>query len=123
MDQKTHEYRLAQWEPIIKECRASGLPVTVWCKENDIDKQKFYYWQRRLRAAIAGETTPDAPNYQPPTVDKKQKSNIVELPMPIMEPNTIGAPIVLHIKDYILEINNNASCELINTIMMVMSRA
>ena len=25
MDQKPHEYRLSQWEPIITECKNSGM--------------------------------------------------------------------------------------------------
>ena len=84
MDQKTHEYRLSQWEPIITECKNSGLPVATWCRENNVDKQKFYYWQRRLRAAVFGETTTDAPNFKPPAVPNKKKTTIVELPTPIM---------------------------------------
>ena len=64
MDQKTHEIRLAQWKSIVKECKDSGLPVVVWCRENNVCAKKFYYWQPQLRASLSGKTTPDAPNYQ-----------------------------------------------------------
>ena len=123
MDQKIHEIRLAQWEPIIKECRASGLPIATWCRENDIPEKKFYYWQRRLRAALVGETTSDAPNFQPPTIEKKKKNSIVELPSPVITPIATIAPVVLHINGCTIEINNNATPELIATIMQGMSRA
>ena len=123
MDQKTHEYRLSQWEPIITECKNSGLPVATWCRENNVDKQKFYYWQRRLRAAVFGETTTDAPNFKPPAVPNKKKTTIVELPTPIIEPISTQASIVLHIKGCTIEVNNNVTPELIATIMQVMSHA
>ena len=121
MDQKTHEIRLAQWEPIIKECKASGLSVAAWCRENNISAKKFYYWQRRLRAALTGGTTPDAPNFQPPSVAKK--NTIVEFPTPVITPVTTIAPMGLHLNDYTVEINNDATPELITTIMKVMSYA
>ena len=121
MDQKTHEIRLAQWEPIVKECNASGLSVAAWCRENNISAKKFYYWQRRLRAALTGETTPDAPNFQPPSVAKK--NTIVELPTPVITPVTTIAPVVLHLNGYTVEINNDATPELITTIMKVISYA
>ena len=69
MDQKTHEYSLSQSEPIITECKNSGLPT------------------------------------------------------PIIEPISTQAPIVLHIKGCTIEVNNNATPELIATIMQVMSHA
>ena len=93
----------------------------AWCRENNISAKKFYYWQRRLRAALTGETTPDAPNFQPLSIAKK--NTIVELPTPIITPVTTIAPVVLHLNGYTVEINNDATPELITTIMKVISYA
>ena len=70
-----------------------------------------------------GETTIDAPNFKPPAVPNKKKTTIVELPTPIIEPISTQAPIVLHIKGCTIEVNNNATPELIATILQVMSHA
>lgn len=40
--------KLALWAGRITECRNSGQPVKMWCKENGICEQTYYKWQRRL---------------------------------------------------------------------------
>lgn len=49
MDKITHKVRCEQWTSIIKECLASGMPKTTWCREHDISDKSFFYWQRILR--------------------------------------------------------------------------
>ena len=41
--------RCEQWTSIIKECLASGMPKTTWCREHGISDKAFFYWQRILR--------------------------------------------------------------------------
>ena len=41
--------RCEQWTSIIKECLASGMPKTTWCREHGISDKSFFYWQRILR--------------------------------------------------------------------------
>ena len=40
--------KLALWAERISECRSSGMPVKAWCRENGINEQTYYKWQRRL---------------------------------------------------------------------------
>ena len=40
--------KLALWAGRISECRSSGMPVKIWCRENGINEQTYYKWQRRL---------------------------------------------------------------------------
>ena len=49
MDKITHKVRCEQWTSIIKECLASGMPKTTWCREHGISDKSFFYWQRILR--------------------------------------------------------------------------
>lgn len=49
MDKITHKVRCEQWTNIIKECLASGMNKTAWCREQGISDKSFFYWQRRLR--------------------------------------------------------------------------
>lgn len=41
MDKITHEMRLMQWVPIIRECRGSGMTVKAWCLENNVNENNF----------------------------------------------------------------------------------
>lgn len=43
------EVRIQQWTEIMRERQASGMTITAWCKDNGIDRQRYFYWQRRLR--------------------------------------------------------------------------
>ena len=49
MNKMTHKVRCEQWTSIIKECLASGMPKTTWCREHGISDKSFFYWQRILR--------------------------------------------------------------------------
>ena len=55
----TREYRLSQWLPLIKDCRNSGMKVKDWCRQNNSNEKRYYYWQRKVREA-ATESLPVA---------------------------------------------------------------
>ena len=40
--------KLALWAGRISECRNSGMAVKTWCRENGVNEQTYYKWQRRL---------------------------------------------------------------------------
>ena len=42
MDKITHKVRCEQWISIIKECLASGMPKTTWCREHGISDKAFF---------------------------------------------------------------------------------
>ena len=48
MDKITHKVRCEQWTNIIKECLASGMPKTTWCREHGISDKSFFYWQLQI---------------------------------------------------------------------------
>lgn len=38
-----------QWRRLFREHRASGLPVSVYCRRAGVPQSSFYAWRRRLR--------------------------------------------------------------------------
>jgi len=44
-----HQVRVEQWRQVIAECRSSGLPIKIWCRENAIKSSQYYYWLRVIR--------------------------------------------------------------------------
>ena len=58
MDKITHKVRCEQWTKIIKECLASGMNKTAWCREHGISDKSFFYWQRRLRCKLRSNGMP-----------------------------------------------------------------
>ncbi len=45
------EVKLAQWNALVQECMSSGLKVKDWCQQNNINKDAYYYWLRKVREA------------------------------------------------------------------------
>jgi hypothetical protein len=54
MNQKSFEL----WKQRIAERKASGLNITNWCKENNLSKHAYYYWQKRIDAIKQNTDTP-----------------------------------------------------------------
>lgn len=42
----------AEWAERIRQCRESGLTVTEWCRQNDINPKTYYYHLRKIRKEI-----------------------------------------------------------------------
>jgi len=116
MDKITHEMRIMQWTPIIRECRGSGMPVKAWCNQNNVNEKQFYYWQRRIREELFDTLKKTEVPSQP---------NFVQLPAPAdsIRHSSFKADIILHIENSVLEISNTASEDLLSKVLKVMSNA
>ena len=62
------QHNLKKWAAIIKECRSSGMKILQWLEINNISKDQYYYWQRKLK-----ETCIDT--------FERQAATFVELPV------------------------------------------
>lgn len=115
--ESTREYRLSRWLPIIKECHSSGMQVKEWCRQNNIDQRKFYYWQRKIREA--------ALNTLPATT---AQSSFVELTIPVEEkvidsPITFVPSMVLKVGSISLELSEAVKPELLASVLKVITDA
>ncbi len=54
----THERNLKLWLSRIRDCRASRLEVSCWCKHNGVGIKSYYYWMRKIKRE-AFETLPE----------------------------------------------------------------
>ena len=43
------QHNLKKWASIIKECHSSGMKILQWLEINNISKDQYYYWQRKLK--------------------------------------------------------------------------
>lgn len=119
MDKITHKVRCEQWTNIIKECLASGMPKTTWCREHGISDKSFFYWQRILReeaylTTLENTLTPAIKeNSIPATTD------FVEIKMTDQTSDsgtTFKPDVVIRRGSVSIEISNTASEELLNKI-------
>ena len=59
-----HAAKMSEWGEHIRLCRSSGKPVSVWCKENNINVKSYYRWER-LYIAQAAVQMDEAPALLP----------------------------------------------------------
>lgn len=43
------QHNLKKWAAIIKGCRSSEIKILQWLEINNISKDQYYYWQRKLK--------------------------------------------------------------------------
>mgnify|MGYP000774371026 CR=1 FL=1 len=63
----TRQIRLTEWAAVIKDCKASGLKVDLYCEQHGISRDAYYYWLRKVKEAAL------------------EQAGFVELPAPIPE--------------------------------------
>lgn len=57
MDTKkvTSEYRLSQWMEVIQKQQNSGQTIKDFCLEEGINRNVYFYWQKKLRQVACTE--------------------------------------------------------------------
>jgi hypothetical protein len=58
------DYRLAQWAEVIQERIESGLTVNEFCKLRGLTRDKYYYWQAKLKEAACEHLLQARPQIQ-----------------------------------------------------------
>jgi putative transposase len=53
------EYRLSHWAKIMQDRNESGMSIKEYCKTAGFHENKYYYWQRKLRALAYQEKLQD----------------------------------------------------------------
>lgn len=49
MRKVTREVRLEKWAEALRERQASGMTITAWCEANGVNRQRYFYYQRKIR--------------------------------------------------------------------------
>jgi len=78
-------FRLNKWAEIIRECKTSGIKVSEWLAQNNISKDQYYYWQRKVKDACLESM-------------QMKQATFVELPADIPASNTQVSIRKAHIK-------------------------
>jgi len=99
------EFRLRQWTQIIQEYQSSGMTVTNWCKQHNINTKSYYYWLRRIRAmACESETLLQKPTHQ----------QIVPV---AFKPSKATAAVTIHLPSISVDIHDGASRTTIEAVL------
>lgn len=54
------DVRCESWKRFLADHAASGLSISQWCRDHDVDKAQFYYWRKRLAPGSGVAATAEA---------------------------------------------------------------
>ena len=82
MDRSTYEIRLGHWAQVVQaaNARPQNQLLKDWLAENDISKDQYYYWQRKVRNEIYNRLQGDKELRAPSALDTDV--SFIELPVP-----------------------------------------
>ena len=54
-----HQAMLNEWATRFSDQKSSGLSVVDWCRQNNISRDQFFYWKRKLKDEMITSNLPD----------------------------------------------------------------
>lgn len=114
-------YQITKWSALIKECRNSGLKVRDWLKENNITKDQYYYWRRKVANAYLEEVTSPAFVEVPATIETPAIQEAPQTGAPAGHEDDVAATMVLG--SMRIDIYNAASSGFIRNLLEVAGHA
>lgn len=111
--------RLANWTTLIQARCESGLTVDEWCAQNNVTRDAYYYWLKKVRKqALLSVQTSNALV----ATDDYETSDFVRLP-----DNTAaqqeGATMRIRLGKAVIEVSNDASADILAFLKEVMRNA
>lgn len=110
------QYLLSKWAATIQKCRATGMSVKDWCLENNVNKAQFFYWQRKIRkqlcASVENSAKDPSITFAPVQLTNYRNESLQKV--------TFSTEMILNIGGYQLQINNDTSPKLLETVLKVL---
>lgn len=110
-----HDYNIRLWISRIKDCRASGLTVPVWCSQNGLGVKNYYYWMRKVNREAVDSIPPAE---IPPLPALKAETPVFSK---ISIPHTVtsaDAAVTIHINGITVDIRDGASDTIIKSALL-----
>ena len=72
-----HQAMLNEWASRIADQKASGLTVAEWCRLNEVSRDSYFYWKRKLKDELITQALPEIVPLALPDVSAPKCSSVV----------------------------------------------
>ena len=110
----TKNFRLSQWAEVIRDHKASGLSITAYCKEHNISRNSYFYWQREIKKTAIAEASNMFVEVEPASC-----TLLVQVPQASVESPSIA----ISIGDATINVTEEVSCELLRKVIEAVRNA
>lgn len=118
------ELLASQWTQRIADFKSSGLPLKEWLALNNLSKDQYYYWKRKLSDKVLDAVTTTT-FVELPQIISNQPVIIEEASMPktTMDRSTQTPDAILNINGIEIKLFNSAATALLKNVIEVARHA
>ena len=125
-----HQAMLNEWASRFADQQASGLTVAEWCRQNEISRDSYFYWKRKLKDELITQALPEIVPLVLPDVSATECKPVVPVPSNDSRTScttwptcTINSPAKIHIGNVIIELDASASENFITSVIKAVCHA
>lgn len=109
------QLKLEHWRKLIAECQASGLKVKQWCFQNNVSKDQYYYWLRKVREMTVANMPMPADNLHAANDNVSFKQLEVKSPVTCMMPG-----VIIHLPQATIEVTDGVSQSTVEAVILAL---
>lgn len=105
------QLKLEHWRRMINECQTSGIQVKQWCLQNNVSKDQYYYWLRKIREMTV-ENLPISTDRSP------AEDNLTFKQLEVKAPASGLAPaVIIHLPQVTIEVPDGVSKSTVEAVL------
>ncbi len=112
------QIKLNHWAQLIKECQNSSLTIKEWCDSNNVSKDQYYYWLRKLREHAVANIPTTMPNDMYVPKDDVSFGKL-QVNVPVC---TSKAVVTIHMANATVEITEGTSQQTVEAVLRALSQ-
>lgn len=114
----TDEASLSKWRGIITDCKNSKMPLSQWCRENDVKREDYYRYLRYFMDSVVLDDEPA--EIQDDESDEDFSSQEI---VPVSFPASNADTIHIYAGDIIIELPDSSSDSRLKTVIEALKYA